>query len=425
MELKPGFKQTEVGVIPMDWNIVSTCDACIKIQDGTHFSPRLGGNEYLYITSKNIRFGFIDVSSAPRINEIQHRAIYKRCDVKRGDLLLTKDGANTGNAAINNIDEEFSLLSSVAFLRFQPGKFKAEYFLQQILSSQGQRQIQDSMAGNAITRLTLEKIKELRFPAPPTKAEQEAIADALSDADALIESLEQLIAKKRQIKQGVMQELLTGKRRLPGFEGAWEENTFGEILTYLTTATNSRSDLVDDGDTYYIHYGDIHTRFHNHLNFRTTQPPRIERSSCRNATLLKSGDWVMADASEDFEGVGKSIEIQGLEENTKAVAGLHTFALRERVPTFAPGFKGHLGNLKSLHDQYLRVSTGMKVYGVSKTALKDLELPVPTTEEQTAITEILSDMDAEIAALKAKLSKARQVKQGMMQELLTGRTRLI
>ncbi|RLA52199.1 MAG: restriction endonuclease subunit S [Gammaproteobacteria bacterium] len=222
-----------------------------------------------------------------------------------------------------------------------------------------------------------------------------------------------------------MQELLTGKKRLPGFSAEWEVKTFGEVFAYLPTATNSRSDLIEDGEAYYIHYGDIHTKFHNHLDFMATKPPMIDRTRCRNAALMKNGDWVMADASEDYDGVGKSIEILGLGVGQEAVSGLHTFLLREKKPTFVPGFKGHLGGLKSLHEEYLRVATGMKVFGVSKTALTDLKLPVPHPEEQSAITDILSDIDKEIAYLEIKLGKVRQIKQGMMQELLTGRTRLI
>src|SRR5262249_3833440 len=130
-----GFKQTDVGVVPEDWVVVTALDACSKIQDGTHFSPRAGGNDYLYITSKNIRFGYLDTSTATRIDKAQHDAIYKRCDVRKGDLLLTKDGANTGNAALNTLEEEFSLLSSVAFLRFHSDKHCAGFFLQQILTS--------------------------------------------------------------------------------------------------------------------------------------------------------------------------------------------------------------------------------------------------------------------------------------------------
>ncbi|HBA88584.1 MAG TPA: restriction endonuclease subunit S [Geobacter sp.] len=244
--------------------------------------------------------------------------------------------------------------------------------------------------------------------------------------DALITSLDRMIAKKHSMKQATMQELLTGKRRLPGFSGEWAVRTFDEIFNYCSTATNSRSDLSESsGDTYYIHYGDIHTKYHGHLDFRRELPSKIPFELCKSATLLLNGDWVMADASEDFAGVCKSIEVLGLEADIHAVAGLHTFLLREKTPTFSAGFKGHLGNLNSLHQQLLRVATGLKVYGVSKKALKDLTLPVPSPKEQAAITTILSDMDADIATMEQKLDKTRQLKQGMMQELLTGRIRLV
>jgi type I restriction enzyme, S subunit len=209
-----GYALTELGAIPKDWLVISASEACTKIQDGTHFSPRIGGNDYLYITSKNIRRGFLDFSTADRIDTTQHQAIYRRCDVRRGDILLTKDGANTGNAALNPLDEQFSLLSSVAFLRPYPDQYSAPYFLQQILSSQGQHQIQDAMSGNAITRLTLGKINRLRFPVPPTKDEQDSIAAVLSDIDAEIVTLETKLTKARQLKTGMMQELLTGRIRL-------------------------------------------------------------------------------------------------------------------------------------------------------------------------------------------------------------------
>lgn len=155
-DVPPGYKMTDIGVIPEEWDALTCADVCMKIQDGTHFSPSLGGNDYLYVTSKNIRFGVLDISTAERIDTTQHEAIYKRCDVKYGDLLLTKDGANTGNAALNNLEEEFSLLSSVAFLRFDSKKHVPGYFLQQVLSTPGQQRIKDAMSGNAITRLTLD-----------------------------------------------------------------------------------------------------------------------------------------------------------------------------------------------------------------------------------------------------------------------------
>lgn len=205
--------QTRIKDFSGEWEIRSLGDICIKIQDGTHFSPKLGGNDYLYVTSKNIGAGRFDASNADMISAEEHAKIYARCDVRKGDLLLTKDGANTGNAALNPLEEPFSLLSSVALLRFDDRYHVAVYFLYQILSSDGQRKITDLMSGNAITRLTLTKIRALRFPVPQVE-EQRAIAAILSDMDAELAALEARRDKTRLLKQGMMQELLTGKTRL-------------------------------------------------------------------------------------------------------------------------------------------------------------------------------------------------------------------
>ncbi len=205
--------QTRLPGFHGDWEVQSLDAVCLKIQDGTHFSPKLGGNDYLYVTSKNIGFGRFDASNAERIAASEHAKIYARCDVKQGDLLLTKDGANTGNAALNPLHEPFSLLSSVALLRFNPRNHIAAFFLYQVLSSDGQQQIKDLMSGNAITRLTLKKIRALRFPVPSV-AEQGAIAAVLSDMDAELAALEARRDKTRALKQAMMQELLTGRTRL-------------------------------------------------------------------------------------------------------------------------------------------------------------------------------------------------------------------
>lgn len=217
-----GFKRTEIGVIPEDWAVERCDELCSKIQDGTHFSPRTGGADRLYVTSRNIGFGVLDVSTADMISEVEHRKIYGRCDTRKGDLLLTKDGANTGNVAINTLDQEISLLSSVAFLRFKPEN-DARFYLQYVLSHEGQERIKQLMSGNAITRLTLTKIRNFKVPRPEVNA-QRAIAAALSDVDALIGALDKLIAKKRAIKLSTAQQLLRGGVRLTGSEASADEN---------------------------------------------------------------------------------------------------------------------------------------------------------------------------------------------------------
>ena len=141
----------------------------VKIQDGTHFSPKTTEGLFRYLTSKNVRFGSLDIVDSGWISKEEHRAIYARCDVRPGDVLLTKDGANTGNAALNTLEEEFSLLSSVALIRCDEKNLSGRFVLQYLLSAEGQRRLKDGMSGNAITRLTLEKIKAFEIPVPPPK----------------------------------------------------------------------------------------------------------------------------------------------------------------------------------------------------------------------------------------------------------------
>jgi type I restriction enzyme S subunit len=422
MDVKQGYKQTEVGVIPEDWEVAYASELCIKIQDGTHFSPKGIEGEFLYITSKNIRFGSLDISSASRINTEQHRAIYRRCDVKKNDILLTKDGANTGNVALNNLDEEFSLLSSVAFLRFNSRKYSPKYFLQQLLSPECQNRMQDVMAGNAITRLTLDKIRKIKFAYPPTKAEQEAIAEALSDADALVESLEQLIAKKRQIKQGAMQELLTGKKRLPGFGESWNSFRLGDHLIFLANGVNSRAELTVNDSVRYLHYGDIHGSESPRMS--PSNLPTLPAEKAKSLSRLCNGDLVFADASEDVIGVGKSVEIVDA-DNFELVSGLHTIAVRFDKSVLADGFKAYLQFCPDFSKLLRQLAAGTKVYATSRRHVADIEMKLPSVEEQIAIASILSDMDAEIDALVLKLEKARRLKQGMMHNLLTGKIRLV
>lgn len=424
---RPRYKQTEVGSIPDDWDVVRASNACSKIQDGTHFSPKVKGGDYLYVTSKNIRFGSLDLLTAGRIDAAQHRAIYQRCDVRKGDLLLTKDGANTGNAALNTLDEEFSLLSSVAFLRFHPSRHCAAYFLQQILTSRGQRQIQHAMAGNAITRLTLEKINKLLFPAPSLRVEQEAIAKALSDADALIESLEQLVAKKLKVKRGAMQDLLTGKGRLPGFGEAWETKTLGELFNFSGGHSASRAQLSTEGHCY-LHYGDIHLSSKSFIDVRAERQdiPKLQISLGKVSakSLLADGDVVFVDASEDDEGASKHVVVVN-PDNTPFISGLHTIVAKSKTAELDHQYRRYCFQTRAIKAQFRFFAVGTKVSGISKTNIAKVTMPLPSVAEQAAIAGILSDMDADVSALGERLAKARQLKEGMMQELLTGRIRLV
>jgi len=307
------------------------------------------------------------------------------------------------------------LLSSVAFLRFHPNKHCAAYFLQQVLTSRGQRQIQDAMAGNAITRLTLEKINKLLFPAPTTKAEQEAIAEALSDADFLIESLEQLLAKKRQIKQGAMQELLTGKRRLPGFSEMWVAKRLENTARIRSGDTPSTlQPQYWDGDIPRCTPTDITALSgYKYLSktSRTISQRGLEASS---AELIPANSIVMTSRATIGECAINRIPVATNQ-------GFKNFVPAETIDV---EFLYYL--LLTQRQGFTRLCGGSTFLEIGKGQLAAYEVRLPASKaEQSAIAAILSSMDAEISELEEKLDKVRQVKQGMMQELLTGRIRLI
>lgn len=176
-----------------------------KIQDGTHFSPKShDSGDFLYITSKNVKNGYIELSTAQFVTKEDHDNIYQRCDVKQGDVLLTKDGT-IGQACVNELTVPFSLLSSVAFIR--PKSNYLNYFLYHLLVSDlGQKEIKSQIAGQALRRITLTKIKNFKFSFPGF-SEQQKVADCLSAVDELINAQTDKIAQLQQHKKGLMQGL--------------------------------------------------------------------------------------------------------------------------------------------------------------------------------------------------------------------------
>ncbi len=275
--------------------------------------------------------------------------------------------------------------------------------------------------------MNLATVRQIKVALPPTVNEQQAITEALSDADALIEALEQLLTKKHQIKQGAMQELLTGRKRLPGFAGKWKTRALCDLFNFNGGFTASRDQLSIDGHCY-LHYGDIHTSNKSYIDviseFLEIPKLNIPLNKVRTSSLLKDGDVVFVDASEDDEGTSKHVVVinQG---DIPLISGLHTIAAKSKTDELANIYKMYCFQTPAVKAQFRFFSVGTKVSGISKSNIGKITISVPSIEEQTAIAIILSDMDAEIATLEAKLTKARSVKRGMMQQLLTGKIRLI
>ncbi|WP_288728145.1 restriction endonuclease subunit S [uncultured Psychrobacter sp.] len=467
-----GYKQTEVGVtnssgtnlnatcggpqgggmdsrrIPEGWKVESFGElfSIIDGDRGANYPSSSDFNDYgycLFLSASNVTKTGFKFDNILFIDEGRDRLLSKG-KLVRNDIVLTTRGT-VGNFAYYNHSVPYLNLrinSGMVIIRNDGNQVTNNFAYAVFRSNIITQQIEKLTFGSAQPQLTVSGIRSFLIYYPESQKEQTAIARALSDTDALLSELEKLIAKKQAIKTATMQQLLTGRTRLPQFanhpDGSkkgykqselgeipedWKVGTYGEIFNFLTTSTNSRSDLSIHAEYGYIHYGDIHTLWNNFLDLNKTNTPKIDPLLVRSA-FVQDGDLVMADASEDYEGIGKSIEIKNI-GNKSIVAGLHTYLLRDSYSFFVDGFRGYLHQVPAVKSMIDKLATGMKVYGISKRNLEGIYLPIPSKKEQTAIATILSDMDEEIQALEHRLNKTRQIKQGMMQELLTGKTRLI
>ena len=319
--------------------------------------------------------------------------------------------------------EEHGWLCGTGSMIIRTGPSLDARFIQRVLSSPPViAAIENASVGSTMINLNQGTLGTLHVPLPPTKAEQEAIAEALSDADALIESLEQLLAKKRQIKQGAMQELLTGKKRLPGFSGEWAVKPFGEVCWFQEGPGVRNSQFTASG----IKLLNGTNIFRGVLNLDSTSRFISEKEAYGAYAhfLADAGDIVIASSG---------ITIERFHEK---VAFVREFDLPFCMNTSTIRFKPFTGVLSSVFlyefltsDAFKRMiggqATGSAQLNFGPSHVAKVTISLPSLPEQTTIAAILSDMDAEIAALEAKLTKARQLKQGVMQELLTGRIRLV
>lgn len=395
MELKEGYKQTEVGVMPEDWD-ATPLPQIIWYQEG----PGLRKWQFISHGLKVINVtnlqenGYLDLSLTNRhISWEEFERTYRHFLADEGDVVMASSGNSYCKTSVIR-ERDLPLLMNTSVIRFKPKEATTRRFMLIYLKSDYFKdQIDLMITGGAQPNFGPAHLSKVIIPLPPTKAEQEAIADALSDADALIESLEQLIAKKRRIKQGAMQELLTGKKRLPGFSGEWEVKTLADLCS-LKSGEGITADDIDQHSAYRCFGG-------NGLRGFTD---RYTHHGC-------------------FALIGRQGALCG---NVVGVEGRFFASEHALVVTATPTTDVRWLTFVLREMDLNQYSESSAQPGLSAAKLLVLEVPTsPTKDEQTAIAGILSDMDAEIAALDIKLTKARQVKQGMMQELLTGNIRLI
>ena len=308
----------------------------------------------------------------------------------------------------------------------QHPSFDSHWLCYMMNSQHGRRQVEHVQYGTAQKQFNISDAVDFIYPVPPLP-EQRAIAETLSDVDGLLAALDRLIAKKRDLKQAAMQQLLTGQTRLPGFHGEWEVKQLGDLFSFTGGYSASRAQLSAEGHLY-LHYGDIHgsskTWIDADADFQDIPKLNVPLKRVSPASLLDDGDVVFVDASEDEAGTSRHVVV--VNKGAKAfIAGLHTIVAKSKTDELAHEYRRYCFQSAAIRQQFLFYAVGKKVSGISKTNIPKLTLPIPSIPEQTAIAEVLSDMDAELATLEQRREKTRLLKQAMMQELLTGRTRLV
>ena len=339
----------------------------------------------------------------------------KRYVLRAGDIVVAMDGSLVGRSfACLKIDDLPSLLlQRVARVR---SSVVAQHYLRAwVCSGRFTAHCDLVKTTTAIPHISPRDILAFKVAHPPTIAEQEAIATALSDTDALVESLEQLLAKKRQIKQGAMQELLTGQRRLPGFVSEWHVVRLAELADIRSggTPSTSRSEFWA-GEIPWCTPTDITALQGGKYLQQTSRTVSALGLAASSAELIPPGSIVMT--SRATIGVC-AINVVPLSTNQ----GFKNFVPLECV---VGEFLYYL--LTVQRQRFLSLCAGSTFLEIGKAQLVGCEVRLPVDKsEQIAIATTLSDMDAELSALEARLAKTRLLKQGMAQALLTGRIRLV
>ena len=413
MEVRPGFKQTEIGALPGEWDIAPFGTLALiergKFSARPRNDPRFYGGDIPFLQTGDVtRSGGVIEQYSQTLNADGLRVSKL---FPKGTLLFTI-AANIGDVGITAFDA--ACPDSLVAVSPRP-TIDRQWLFYELASRKGD--FEKLASPGAQLNINLEKLVPYLLPVPSSK-EQREIGVALSDVDALLAGLDRLIAKKRDLKQAAMQQLLTGQTRLPGFQGEWQVKPLGELSDVKTGPFGSslhESDYVADGTPIITveHLGEFGVE---HVNL-----PMVSEVDCRrlHAYSLVAGDIV-------FSRVG-SVDRNALIRPPEAGWLFSGRLLRVRPDQrqlWAQylSYQFHSEPFKAL---VRSVAVGQTMASLNTQILKGINVAFPTLNEQTAIATILSDMDAELTALEARRDKTRALKQGMMQELLTGRTRLI
>ncbi len=416
---KTKYEHTEIGLIPSDWQV-----KCLSELGQFLKGKGIKKDEVVPDGIPCVRYGELYTVYSNKIERtvsfINKLTSKESIQLRYGDLLFAGSGESKeeiGKSAVILRNDTYAGGDIVIF-RSKDIDFHFLGYLSNFTPIQKQKSLNGQ--GDAVVHIYSRGLSKVKIPLPPTLTEQKAIATALSDVDELISNLDKLITKKNNIKKGAMQVLLTppnkGGKRLAGFTGDWDVKYLGELGKFLKGKGIKKDEVVSDGLPC-VRYGEIYTMYSNKIEKTISF---INKSTSKYSIQLHYGDLLFAGSGETKEEIGKSAVI--LRNDTYAGGDIVIF--RSKDIDFH--FLGYLSNFTPIQKQKSLYGQGDAVVHLYSSGLAKVKIPLPPTlTEQKAIAKILSDMDFEIESLEAKKEKYQSIKQGMMQELLTGKTRLI
>jgi type I restriction enzyme S subunit len=393
MELKPGYKQTEVGVIPEDWEVKTFKDGYAESSRNGIYKPAEYQGRGTRIVNMGELFG-LDFISDQDMNRVElSSGEASIAELRDGDLLFGRRSVVPSGAGKCSLvvkpSTPLTFESSIIRVRLDKRRLDPLFHYYFFSSSLGKKVISGIVSGTNIKGIRASELRELKIPRPPL-ADQYEVAQVLRDVDDLIASMKSLITKKHQAKQAAMQELLTGKRRLPGFGGEWEVKRLGDVLS-ICHGKSQHDVQVSDGPYPILATGG---------QIGTAERPLHSKPSVligRKGTINKPQymDTPFWTVDTLFYSVMKD------ENNARFFYYLFCTI------------------------DWMRFNEASGVPSLNARTIENIEVNCPAPEEQNTISSILSEMDEELAALEARKNKAQELKQGMMQQLLAGRIRLL
>ncbi|HAU27249.1 MAG TPA: hypothetical protein DCW49_07675 [Alteromonas australica] len=422
MQTEASVYHPHFGCIPSSWMVVDAIEACSKITDGTHDTPKAVPDGQPYIKSVHIKNGEVDFDNCLFVSEADHETIFRRCNPEKGDLLVVNIGAgNIGDCAYVTVDFEFRM-KNIALLKPKKDTLNSLYFYYYYRSRQ-ERITHTAKTGGAQPFLSLKDLKKLKVVLPPIN-EQCKIARILLTWDKAISTIERLIDNSKQQKKALMQQLLTGKKRLLDdsdnpFDGKWEALYLHDVAKIIVSPVDKKA-VEGEIPVTLCNYTDVYynTRISKSLDFMkaTAKQSEIDKYT------LQVNDVIITKDSETPGDIAVPALVD--EDLGGVVCGYHLAIIRPKARMVAGAYLNYLFSMPKTRYYFFTLATGATRFGLSVGGINKAHFTLPPLDEQQKIAAVLTNADKEIELLQQQLDDLKQEKKALMQQLLTGKRRV-